>query len=637
MAYNGQALSQTPHIQFTNPQNAVIQDDKTYDYSRIHGPLKSYPQDLIALDKPIALCDRMSPLRGDEWTHLIDVASDVRPLNIQIALANRVMKELYDGNKLIHFRGGRWTICNNIQSFLPMLTTRSDIRKNSGWQNVTRDEWLMTDGAWDYIWGIMHKITQDSSGRQLNGSSTKPCFSNQTNVAAMVMNAANANTQTFGNLPTNVSQNTHSFSNPSQNATQMQGVQMANTQTLQPPPTNFPMATFPLPYGQQIGDASPPNTQHLTKVSSTDSDIQSKRHRRDSEMTAFTEQREPVITRGIEDMIKATTALTDKSYFAAETVMANLFSSFRLTNHRLLTAMRYLELQLNKCQDLMAKVPEHYEMGHRRMTEFLNSSHWQEAILPPGEFRTTDTFVNEAWNNNYDAEHIRQTAVGEIIRRTMDETCLGFADWEEATESIMSTERHGYLQDNYSTMIEKYRPDPLPVFNENAPLQSERANLLMQTHHALLRKYTQCTKSFRRWLKQKRPPTADTASVGPDDGDSDDDDLDTVDITNFAADVYDPNKSKKNRKVTVAEAMTWPEHWSAQEVIERIKQEERALVERLEEEDRLKAEQKSKYWANIRVTDEWYTDNSDERAKQPPMMLADWWEKHGLKPNWSGE
>src|ERR1700761_3785040 len=106
-------------------------------------------------------------------------------------------------------------------------------------------------------------------------------------------------------------------------------------------------------------------------------------------------------------------------------------------------------------------------MGHRHMTEFLNSSHWQEAILPPGQFRTTDTFVNEGWNNNYDAEHTRQSAVGVIIRRTMDEACLGFADWEEATESIMSTERHGYLQDNYSTMIEKYRPDPIPVFNEN--------------------------------------------------------------------------------------------------------------------------------------------------------------------------
>jgi hypothetical protein len=101
-------------------------------------------------------------------------------------------------------------------------------------------------------------------------------------------------------------------------------------------------------------------------------------------------------------------------------------------------------------------------------------------------------------------------------------------------------------------------------------------------------------------LKQKRPPTADTASVGPDD-----DDLDTVDIINTAADIYDPNKPKKKSKVTVAEAMTWPEHWSAQEVIERIKQEEKALIERMEEEERLEAERKAERMANIRATDEW--------------------------------
>src|ERR1700753_2927717 len=114
---------------------------KMDDYLVRRTPLEYYPTGMKALELLLAWCNRTGPLDGCEWKHLFDVTASVRPLNIQVALLNRVVQWLLTNHKLVQYSLPVWVLRENLTEYLPMLTSRSNLRKNSGWRRNTRDEW----------------------------------------------------------------------------------------------------------------------------------------------------------------------------------------------------------------------------------------------------------------------------------------------------------------------------------------------------------------------------------------------------------------------------------------------------------------------------------------------------------------
>jgi hypothetical protein len=163
------------------------------------------------------------------------------------------------------------------------------------------------------------------------------------------------------------------------------------------------------------------------------------------------------VTRNVVDMIKASTALSDKAYRCAEKSLAELVASQRLTIMNALTTIRYIESHITECQQMMMRAQRVFEDGNRQFQDLVKSEDWEMALKTRGQFESSDDIVLDPWGDKPDVQDIREAIAGGLTRMAMKVNFDHFKDWEQATESIPITERHGFLDDNCSILIEQYR------------------------------------------------------------------------------------------------------------------------------------------------------------------------------------
>jgi hypothetical protein len=106
---------------------------------------------------PVEQCDRVSDIAIPVDPPLPNFSSDTKPSGVMIAILNRVMRKLHAKGLLMHIRTGQWVLKHGVNAYLPMLTARSKIQKQSGWRNLSRDDWLMGGDDWAYIWESLTK------------------------------------------------------------------------------------------------------------------------------------------------------------------------------------------------------------------------------------------------------------------------------------------------------------------------------------------------------------------------------------------------------------------------------------------------------------------------------------------------